>query len=170
MCCWQQTRKIAFLDWNLALFESRAMRKFVVDFFYIVWRITSLFKVAGEQIQKNNEPHGIVHERIVQTNTWHSLSSAEHSETILPFFVKRSIQLRFLSFSAERIKRGLDKSFGASWHVVVGEEFALDIDYDDNLLLSMLYGNVGIVAWKVGLIHGEHHPNWQIQVPLSGKF
>ncbi|TRY68382.1 hypothetical protein TCAL_12020 [Tigriopus californicus] len=53
---------------------------------------------------------------------------------------------------AERIKRGLDNLFGASWHVVVGEEFTFDIDYDDNLVFHMFYGNVGILAWKCGAI------------------
>lgn len=41
--------------------------------------------------------------------------------------------------SAEKIKTALDNCFGASWHVIVGEDFTFNIDYEKDLLVSMYY-------------------------------
>ena len=51
---------------------------------------------------------------------------------------------------AEKIKAALDTLFTPSWHVIVGEDFSFDIDYEDNFLYYLLYGNHGILAWKCG--------------------
>ena len=52
-------------------------------------------------------------------------------------------------FLAEKVKRDLDSSFGAPWHVVVGESFDFNIDFDFHYLYYLLYGPVAILAWRV---------------------
>ena len=54
-----------------------------------------------------------------------------------------------LLFSAEKLKREFDKSFGAPWNVVVGEAFSFNVDYDFHFLYYFLYGPVAILAWRV---------------------
>jgi hypothetical protein len=51
--------------------------------------------------------------------------------------------------AAEKVKRDLDTSFGAPWHVVVGESYDFNIDYDYHYLYFLLYGPVAILAWRV---------------------
>ena len=53
--------------------------------------------------------------------------------------------------SAEKVKRDLDSSFGAPWHVVVGESYDFNIDFDFHYLYYLLYGPVAILAWRVTL-------------------
>ena len=55
--------------------------------------------------------------------------------------------------SAEKVKRDLDASFGAPWHVVVGEAYDFNIDYDFHYLYFLLYGPVAILAWRVSKLH-----------------
>ena len=43
----------------------------------------------------------------------------------------------------------LDKKFGPSWHVVVGEGFGFEISYElKNLMYMFFAGNVAVCAWK----------------------
>lgn len=51
--------------------------------------------------------------------------------------------------AAEKVKRDLDTAFGAPWHVVVGESFDFNIDYDFHFLYYLLYGPIAILAWRV---------------------
>ena len=55
----------------------------------------------------------------------------------------------FQTFSAEKVKRDLDSAFGAPWHVVVGESYDFNIDFDFHFLYFLLYGPVAILAWRV---------------------
>ena len=48
------------------------------------------------------------------------------------------------------IKRRLDVKLGATWHVVAGECYSFDVDYDSEYLIFLIYGSLGIVAWKCG--------------------
>lgn len=68
--------------------------------------------------------------------------------------------------AAQMIKDALDKRFGTTWHVVVGEGFGFDISYEitryhfrDGLIfqqtphnIRIFYmffaGNLGVCAWK----------------------
>lgn len=51
--------------------------------------------------------------------------------------------------AANLIKEQLDKKFGPSWHVLVGEGFGFDISYEVNTLLYLFFGgNTGICIWK----------------------
>ena len=54
------------------------------------------------------------------------------------------------------IKRRLDAKFGATWHVVAGEGYSFDVDHESEYLMFLIYGSLGIVAWKCGdLLLGE---------------
>lgn len=51
--------------------------------------------------------------------------------------------------AARMIKDSLDKKFGASWHVVVGEGYGFEITYECSNLLYMYFGgNMAICIWK----------------------
>ena len=52
---------------------------------------------------------------------------------------------------AEKIKIGLDGFFGPSWHVVVGEEFSFNIDYEGGKVYYVVYGSHAILVWKVSV-------------------
>ena len=46
-------------------------------------------------------------------------------------------------------KLQLDKKFGPSWHVVVGEGFGFEISYElKNLMYMFFAGNLAVCAWK----------------------
>ena len=47
------------------------------------------------------------------------------------------------------IKELLDKKFGASWHVVVGEGFGFELSYEVNKLFYMFFaGSLAVCVWK----------------------
>ena len=51
--------------------------------------------------------------------------------------------------AAKMIKEALDKKFGPSWHVVVGEGFGFDVSYElKNLMYMFFAGNLAVCAWK----------------------
>ena len=51
--------------------------------------------------------------------------------------------------AAKMIKEALDKKYGTSWHVVVGEGFGFEISYElKNLMYMFFAGNVAVCAWK----------------------
>ncbi|XP_046403725.1 dynein axonemal light chain 4 [Ischnura elegans] len=51
--------------------------------------------------------------------------------------------------AARMIKETLDRKFGPSWHVVVGEGYGFEISYECKHLLYMFFGgNMAICAWK----------------------
>ena len=47
---------------------------------------------------------------------------------------------------ATNIKISYDKSFGAPWQVIVGENFSCSLDHE--LLIYMYNGSLSILAWK----------------------
>jgi len=51
--------------------------------------------------------------------------------------------------AAKMIKEILDKKFGTSWHVVVGEGFGFEVSYEvQNLMYMFFAGNLAVCAWK----------------------
>ncbi|CAG0891266.1 unnamed protein product [Cyprideis torosa] len=51
--------------------------------------------------------------------------------------------------AARMIKEELDKKFGPSWHVVVGEGFGFEVSHESKNLLYMFFGgNLGVCVWK----------------------
>jgi hypothetical protein len=53
-----------------------------------------------------------------------------------------------LQAAAQLIKSGLDKKFGAAWHCVIGEGFGFDITYQAKNMIYIVYGTIGILAYK----------------------
>ncbi|CAG0891985.1 unnamed protein product [Darwinula stevensoni] len=51
--------------------------------------------------------------------------------------------------AAKMIKEELDRKYGPSWHVVVGEGFGFEISHESkNMLYMFCGGNLGICVWK----------------------
>ncbi|XP_064614635.1 dynein axonemal light chain 4-like [Liolophura sinensis] len=52
-------------------------------------------------------------------------------------------------FASKMIKETMDKKFGASWHVVVGEGYGFEVTHElKNMLYMFFGGNLAIVVWK----------------------
>ena len=51
--------------------------------------------------------------------------------------------------AAKLIKESMDKKYGNSWHVVVGEGFGFEVSYELNSLMYMFFaGNLAVCVWK----------------------
>ena len=51
---------------------------------------------------------------------------------------------------AHMIKLEMDLQFGCSWHVVVGENYSCDIDFEDGCMCYIFFGSLAILIWKSG--------------------
>ena len=54
------------------------------------------------------------------------------------------------TFQLEHLKKELDTRFGCSWHVVTGEEFGFDIDFEAEKMMYIFYGSLAVLLWKCG--------------------
>ncbi|NP_001232164.1 dynein axonemal light chain 4 [Taeniopygia guttata] len=51
--------------------------------------------------------------------------------------------------AAKMIKETMDKKFGSSWHVVIGEGFGFEITHEVKNLLSPFFGgSLAVCVWK----------------------
>ncbi|RLW00125.1 hypothetical protein DV515_00009081 [Chloebia gouldiae] len=51
--------------------------------------------------------------------------------------------------AAKMIKETMDKKFGSSWHVVIGEGFGFEITHEVKNLLYMFFGgSLAVCVWK----------------------
>ncbi|RVE75895.1 hypothetical protein OJAV_G00003220 [Oryzias javanicus] len=51
--------------------------------------------------------------------------------------------------AAKMIKEYMDKKFGSSWHVVIGESFGFEITHEFKNLLYMFFGgSLAVCVWK----------------------
>jgi dynein light chain 4, axonemal len=50
--------------------------------------------------------------------------------------------------SAQLIKSTMDKKFGSSWHVAIGEGFGFDITYQSRNMIYVYYGSIGVLCYK----------------------
>jgi len=51
--------------------------------------------------------------------------------------------------AAKLIKETMDKKYGNSWHVVVGEGFGFEVSYEVSTLMYMfMAGNLAVCVWK----------------------
>jgi len=51
--------------------------------------------------------------------------------------------------AAKAIKEEMDRKYGNSWHVVVGEGFGFEVSYEVSTLLYMFFaGNLAVCVWK----------------------
>jgi dynein light chain 4 len=49
---------------------------------------------------------------------------------------------------ARGIKESLDRKFGQTWHVCVGEGFGFNVTHQAKNMLYLYYGHVGVVCFK----------------------
>jgi len=51
--------------------------------------------------------------------------------------------------AAQMIKETLDERYGGSWHVVVGEQFGLEVSHEAGTLLYLFYGgDKAVCVWR----------------------
>lgn len=51
--------------------------------------------------------------------------------------------------AARYIKESMDKKFGASWHVCIGEGFGFDVTYQLRNLIYLFHGEkLGVLVYK----------------------
>eukprot|EP01135_Chromosphaera_perkinsii_P007617 Nk52_evm73s914 gene=Nk52_evmTU73s914 len=51
--------------------------------------------------------------------------------------------------AARMIKEAMDKKYGNSWHVVVGEGYGFEVTHEVKHILSLFFGgNIGVTVWK----------------------
>ncbi|GAB6032636.1 Dynein light chain 4, axonemal [Chamberlinius hualienensis] len=51
--------------------------------------------------------------------------------------------------AARMVKEAMDKKFGLSWHVVIGESYGLEVTHEVQSLLYMYFtGNLAVCVWK----------------------
>uniref|UniRef100_A0A674CGZ1 Dynein light chain n=1 Tax=Salmo trutta TaxID=8032 RepID=A0A674CGZ1_SALTR len=56
---------------------------------------------------------------------------------------------KYLSSAAKMIKESMDKKFGSSWHVVIGEGFGFEVTHEVKNLLYMFFGgSLAVCVWK----------------------
>lgn len=55
----------------------------------------------------------------------------------------------FSQSAAKMIKESMDKKFGSSWHVVIGEGFGFEVTHEVKNLLYMFFGgSLAVCVWK----------------------
>uniref|UniRef100_A0AAQ4PEM9 Dynein light chain n=1 Tax=Gasterosteus aculeatus aculeatus TaxID=481459 RepID=A0AAQ4PEM9_GASAC len=57
--------------------------------------------------------------------------------------------VRLPQSAAKMIKESMDKKFGSSWHVVIGEGFGFEVTHEVKNLLYMFFGgSLAVCVWK----------------------
>lgn len=63
--------------------------------------------------------------------------------------ISYSNKRNLLQAAAKMVKEAMDKKFGASWHVVVGEGYGFEITHEVKNILYMFFGGtIAIIMWK----------------------
>lgn len=77
-------------------------------------------------------------------------ASHTHSLAICSSSPHAFISLSFCFQSAAKlIKESMDKKFGSSWHVVIGEGFGFEVSHEVRNLLYMFFGgSLAVCVWK----------------------
>ena len=81
----------------------------------------------------------------------HSDMSAEmstESQEIVVMALDKFLATSKLEAAARMVKEGMDKKWGGSWHVVVGEGFGFRVTHQAKLMLHVYYNKVGVVVYK----------------------
>lgn len=76
-----------------------------------------------------------------------------------------SYTLLFFQNAARMIKESMDKKFGNSWHVVIGEGFGFEVTHEIKNLLYMFFGgSLAVCVWKCSWCHllATQLPLWDI--------
>nr|VZH99675.1 unnamed protein product [Spirometra erinaceieuropaei] len=68
---------------------------------------------------------------------------------ISPYMLIRLLFLESLQLAAKMLKDALEEKMGAGWHVVVGQGFGYEVNYDKRFIMFMYFGgNTAILMWK----------------------
>jgi dynein light chain 4 len=46
------------------------------------------------------------------------------------------------------IKNNMDKKCGAAWHCAIGEGFGFDVTYQQQNMIYVFFGSIGILCYK----------------------
>ncbi|KAJ1400770.1 dynein light chain type 1-domain-containing protein [Ochromonadaceae sp. CCMP2298] len=77
-----------------------------------------------------------------------SAEMASEAMEVITMAVDKHVATKNYEAAAQLIKSGLDKKFGAAWHCVIGEGFGFDITYQAKNMIYIVYGTIGILAYK----------------------
>ena len=73
---------------------------------------------------------------------------ATESQEIVVMALDKHISTGKWETAARMIKEGMDKKWGGSWHVCVGEGFGFRVTHQAKLMLHVYYNKVGVVVYK----------------------
>lgn len=72
-----------------------------------------------------------------------------HDSRFLVIFTPFFSCLSLSQSAAKMIKESMDKKFGSSWHVVIGEGFGFEVTHEVKNLLYMFFGgSLAVCVWK----------------------
>ena len=74
-------------------------------------------------------------------------NSADTLDIITSAIDKHSSTKNFEA-AGQLIKNTMDRKFGATWHVAIGEGFGFDLTYQEGNMLYAYYNNIGVVVFK----------------------
>jgi dynein light chain 4, axonemal len=95
----------------------------------------------------SNEMRKIMSKPVIK----HSDMSAEmstESQEIVVMVLDKFLATSKWEAAARMVKEGMDKKWGGSWHVVVGEGFGFRVTHQAKLMLHVYYNKVGVVVYK----------------------
>jgi dynein light chain 4, axonemal len=77
-----------------------------------------------------------------------TMEMATESMEIITMSVDKFQNTKNYESAAQLIKTTMDKKFGASWHVAIGEGFGFDITYQSKNMVYVYYGQIGVLCYK----------------------
>ena len=77
-----------------------------------------------------------------------TMEMATESMEIITMSVDKFQNTKNYESAAQLIKTTMDKKFGASWHVAIGEGFGFVITYQSKNMVYVYYGQIGVLCYK----------------------
>lgn len=78
-----------------------------------------------------------------------ALTTAPPQVEIVTSCVDKFLATENYEKAAQAVKEGMDKKFGPTWHVCVGEGFGYDVTYNARNMIMVYYGEkIGILCFK----------------------
>ncbi|EWM26319.1 dynein light chain axonemal [Nannochloropsis gaditana] len=81
----------------------------------------------------------------------HDMASEMFSEAVelITMAVDKHAISKNYEAAAGMIKITFDKKFGNNWHVIIGEGFGFEISYQQQHLLYVFIGTLGVLCYKM---------------------
>jgi dynein light chain 4 len=67
---------------------------------------------------------------------------------IITMAVDKHVPTKNYEAAAHLIKQSMDKKFGTSWHVFIGEGYGFDVSYQQRHMLYLYVGEIGVLVYK----------------------